>query len=280
MRILVTNDDGIDTPGIGALAAAVAELGEVVVIAPNREFSGASAAIGAIYRGAPTVERREFAGGLEAWAVDGPPALGVFYASNGVFGEPFDLVVSGINPGANTGRSVYYSGTVGACVAARNAGWSGVAVSQHVSYGSIEGQAFEDLLVNQKWHVAAEVGAVFVAALLADLPTIPVIANINVPNLELDEIVGWDLTEVADVAFGSTQSGGLEPIDGMPGHFDVKLSWERQATEPPVSTDVGAVNNAIVAVSYLSPVTHQVGRTDLESAETALSKLVSRLDAD
>lgn len=276
---MVTNDDGIETPGIIHLAAAMAELGEVVVIAPNREFSGASASIGAIHLGTPTVERRTFAGGLEAWAVDGPPALGVFYATNGVFGAPFDLIVSGINPGANTGRAVYYSGTVGACTAGRNAGWSGVAVSQHVDFGSIEGQSFEDILIGQKWHAAATIASVFVAGLLADLPAEPVIANLNVPNLEVADMVGWSLAPIARNRFGPGESGSLSPIVDRPGHFDVKLGWSRQ-TEPPFHTDSGFVNNGIVAVSYLSPVAHQARPDDLTKPESALTALVKRFDAE
>jgi 5'-nucleotidase len=279
VRILVTNDDGIDAPGIIHLAGAMAELGEVVVIAPNREFSGASAAIGAIHLGAPTVERREFEGGLEAWAVDGPPALGVFYAANGVFGAPFDLVVSGINPGANTGRAVYYSGTIGACTAGRNAGWSGVAVSQHVDFGTIEGQAFEDAIAGLKWHSAADVAKAFVSGLLGDLPDEPVIANLNVPNLEIADMTGWRLAPVALNRFGAGDSGSLEPIAHRPGHFDVKLAWTRQL-EPPAGTDVESVNHGIVAVSYLAPVVHQTSRTDLGKPESSLSNLVGRLHDD
>jgi 5'-nucleotidase len=279
VRILVTNDDGIDAPGIIHLAGAMAELGEVVVIAPNREFSGASAAIGAIHLGAPTVERREFDGGLEAWAVDGPPALGVFYATNGVFGEAFDLVVSGINPGANTGRAIYYSGTVGACTAARNAGWSGVAVSQHVDFGTIEGQAFDEAIADLKWHSAAEVAQAFVSGLLADLPSEPVIANLNVPNLEVADMVGWQLAPVALNRFGTGDPGTLVPIADRPGHYDVKLGWTRQH-EPPMGTDVASVHSGIIAVSYLSPVEHQSFRDDLSKPESSLSNLVSQLHAD
>lgn len=276
MRILVSNDDGIDTPGIIHLAGAMADLGEVVVIAPNREFSGASAAIGAIHLGAPTVERRDFDGGLEAWAVDGPPALGVFYATNGVFGAPFDLVVSGINPGANTGRAVYYSGTVGACTAGRNAGWSGVAVSQHVVFGSIEGQAFDEAIAGLKFHAAAEIAKVFVAALLADLPAEPVIANLNVPDLEVADMLGWQLAPIARNRFGLGDSGSLVPIADRPGHYDVKMGWARQ-TVPPIDSDASLVAHGIVSVSYLSPVEHQTHRDDLAAPESALSSLVGRL---
>ena len=136
----------------------------------------------------------------EAWTLNGPPALCVLYARLGLFGEPFDLVVSGINPGANVGRSVYHSGTIGACLTARNGGISGVAVSQAVTGWGVEGQGWGDVVKLQKWHVAAEVARLFVAELVADLPAEPVVVNLNVPNCELDEIEGWELTAV-----------GLEP---------------------------------------------------------------------
>ena len=196
MRILVTNDDGIDGPGLHHLARAMTTHGDVVVVAPDREFSGAGAAIGAIWDFQPHVVRGEIDGVPEAWAVNGPPALAVMYARLGAFGGPFDLVVSGINPGANVGRSIYHSGTVGACLSGRNGGWSGVAVSQASPGWGIEGQAIHDVLANQRWHVAAEVASTFVGGLLADPPHDVVIANINVPNVELDEIEGWAITAV------------------------------------------------------------------------------------
>ncbi|MGA0354821.1 MAG: 5'/3'-nucleotidase SurE, partial [Ilumatobacteraceae bacterium] len=116
MRILVTNDDGISSVGLHRLARAMTAHGEVVVVAPDREFSGAGAAVGAIHLMQPEVHRATVDGIGESWAVSGPPALCVFFARLGAFGGPFDLVVSGINPGANVGRSVYHSGTVGACL--------------------------------------------------------------------------------------------------------------------------------------------------------------------
>jgi 5'-nucleotidase len=113
MRILVTNDDGIDSVGLHVLARAMRPFGEVVIAAPDQEYSGAGAAIGALHIIQPEVHKRQVEGIDTAWAISGPPALCVFFARLGVFGDPFDLVVSGINPGANVGRSVYHSGTVG-----------------------------------------------------------------------------------------------------------------------------------------------------------------------
>ena len=86
MRILVTNDDGIDSVGLHVLARAVRPCGEVVVIAPDREYSGASAAFGALHLIHPEVHRTSIDGIDEAWAVSGPPALCVMFARLGAFG--------------------------------------------------------------------------------------------------------------------------------------------------------------------------------------------------
>jgi 5'-nucleotidase len=122
VRILVTNDDGIDSVGLHVLARAMRSHGEVVIVAPDREYSGASAAFGALHLIQPEVHTAHVEGIDVSWAVSGPPALCVMFARLGAFGAPFDLVVSGINPGANVGRSVYHSGTIGATLTGRNGG--------------------------------------------------------------------------------------------------------------------------------------------------------------
>ena len=134
MRILVTNDDGVDSPGIHALAAAlVADGHDVLVVAPDRrpqrrrclDRSAASAAgprrwNGACGTSSPT---------CRCTRIDAPPATAVFAACLGAFGDLPDLVASGINPGANTGHLVLHSGTVGATLTAAGYGIPGLAVS-------------------------------------------------------------------------------------------------------------------------------------------------------
>src|SRR5258706_8787625 len=118
--------------GLHILARRLVELGEVVVAAPDREYSGAGAALGTLHLIRPEVRRVGVVGVPEAWSVTGPPALCVMFARLGVFGAPFDLVVSGINPGANSGRAIYHSGTVGAALTPRHRGLGRLAVSQPV----------------------------------------------------------------------------------------------------------------------------------------------------
>jgi 5'-nucleotidase len=271
MRILVTNDDGIDAPGILPLAQAMTDLGDVVVIAPDQEFSGASAAIGALYLHRPHVTRRHLPGVPEAWAVNGPPALCVMYAHLGAFGEEFDLVVSGINPGANVGRSVYHSGTVGACLTGRNYGWSGVAVSQAVSGWGVEGQAWDDIVALQKWDTAAIVAHAFVEGLIEHPPSEVVVANLNVPNVDVDAIAGWAVTRVGLHPPRAMSHTTLIPRD-EPDEFDVEVEWG-DAVELPVDTDGGAVEQDVVSVSYLSRLEAQP-RDDLTGAESALDRLL------
>ena len=122
MRILVTNDDGIDSVGLHLLARAMTKHGDVTVVAPDSEYSGASAAFGALHLIKPEVHKVHLEGVERVFTVSGPPALCVFLARLGVFGEAPELVVAGINPGANVGRSVYHSGTIGAALTGRNGG--------------------------------------------------------------------------------------------------------------------------------------------------------------
>lgn len=271
VRILVTNDDGILAPGILPLAEAMTEHGHVSVIAPDTEYSGSGAAIGAIWETQPHVTRHRLPGIDEAWAVNGPPALAVMYARLGAFGEPFDLVVSGINPGANVGRSVYHSGTVGACLSGRNGGWSGVAVSQASAGWGIEGQAWEDVVKLQKWHTAAAVASAFVAGYVKDRPRDVVIANINVPNLELHEIDGWTSTEVGQLPPRAMSKVELVPRPDEPDDFDVDISWGDKV-DLPDDTDGGAVEQGRVSVTYLSRIVAEQ-RSDLATAEAALGEL-------
>jgi len=272
VRILVTNDDGIEAPGLLHLAQAMTEHGDVVVVAPDREFSGASAAIGAIWDFVPEVTRHHLDGVPEAWAVNGPPALAVMYARLGVFGEPFDLVVSGINPGANVGRSVYHSGTVGACLSGRNGGLSGVAVSQAASGWGVEGQAWADVVKNQKFEVAARVASEFVGGLIRDMPTDPVIANLNVPNVELDEIEGWAVTEVGLLPPRAMAKAVLVPDPADPDRFGIDIGWG-EPVDLPEHTDGGAIERNRVSVSYLSRLEAQP-RGDIGGAEEQLDQLL------
>jgi 5'-nucleotidase len=272
VRILVTNDDGVLAPGILPLAQAMTEHGDVTVVAPDSEYSGSSAAIGAIWEHVPHVTRHRLDGVPEAWAVNGPPALAVMYARLGAFGEPFDLVVSGINPGANVGRSVYHSGTIGACLSGRNGGWSGVAVSQAASDWGVEGQAADETISLQQWETAAAVASAFVGGYIADPPLDVVIANINVPNCPIGELRGWSIAEVGLLPPRSISKAALVPRPDDPDEFDVDVAWG-DPIDLPDHTDGGLIERGEVSVTYLSRLRAE-SRSDMGSAERALDDLL------
>jgi 5'-nucleotidase len=231
MRLLVTNDDGVDSPGLAALAAAVAAEGhEVLVAAPLEDCSGSSSAIGPVAQNnGISYESVALPGapGLEALGVDGPPALIVLLARLGGFGPPPELVVSGINPGHNTGRSTLHSGTVGAALTAANLGISGLAVSTGAG-------------AEIHWDTAAQI-AVLAMRWLVGAPKTTVV-NLNVPNVALADLAGVSLARLA--SFGTVRSAITDAGRG-------KLQFELRDTDVELDpdTDTALVARGIVAVT-------------------------------
>lgn len=130
LRVLITNDNGIDDPKIIALARAFSHDAEVWVVAPARDQSGTGAKMTFIETGKLAADRREIGEGIQAWAVDGTPGDCVVFAGAVLMSEnPPDLVVSGINGGPNLGMEWLYSGTIGAARVAALGGIPAVAVS-------------------------------------------------------------------------------------------------------------------------------------------------------
>ena len=259
MRILVTNDDGIDSVGLHVLARALRPIGDVVIAAPDREYSGYGAALGSFSEMKPEVHQASVDGIDESYAVTGAPALCAMFGRLGLFGE-IDLLVSGINPGANVGRSVYHSGPVGAAHHARNRGLGSMAVSQASEDGGVQGQGWADMLAKQEWQSEADGAAAVVAELATDPPDDPVLLNINVPNTPVADILGWRRTTVGTVPPRSVVTAELEPKKGHEGAFNVKMEWG-DSVSPPVETDAGAVMAGFVSITWL-------GRLDDTSANT------------
>ncbi len=275
-RILVTNDDGIDSVALHELAQAMQPLGEVVVVAPDREYSGFGAAIGDIWTRNPEAHDGHIDGVDEAYAISGPPALCVMYANLGAFGRRPDLIVSGVNPGANLGRSVYHSGTVGAALAGRVHGIPGIAVSQELKI-SAEGQAWPDIVAAVDWQpavtVAAEaVGAMIEAGLVGEnsQPLDPAdvrVLNINVPAGPMSEIAGWKWAEVATKPRTAMATASLSPKPGFKGQYHVNVTFETPL-ERTEGTDTWAVDNGYVSLTWLSTL------SALAASETAATKLI------
>lgn len=277
VRILVTNDDGIDSEGLVCLARAMTAHGDVTVVAPDREYSGASAALGAIHEIRPEVRRVPLEGAGEAWSVSGPPGLCVMFATLGVFDHHFDLVVSGINPGANVGRSICHSGTVGAAVTARNRGIPAVAVSQSVAGFGVEGQAWDEMLQGIHWDSAAEVTSAVVAALAGMEKLQPLVVNINVPNLPVADMAGWSRAGVGTVPPRVVEGGRLDPVEGHPGTFRVTMDWG-DAIDLPAGTDGGVLERDRVAITFLNCMADVSSPLDPAAEDAAYPAVAAALD--
>jgi len=239
VRVLVTNDDGIDARGLEELATALDDRGhDVVVVAPLEDCSGYGAAIGPIHLTGQLAFKEVTVGDLAhlpAYAIDGPPALAVLAACQGGFGIPPTLVVSGINAGANTGGAILHSGTVGAALTAANLGFPAVAVS--LAHGP-----------DPAWRTAAAVSASIVEWLGA-VGTVehPVVLNVNVPNLALRWLRG---VRIGTVATGGIIQSGFVP--GAGGHLQLEMT--SPGRPPSADSDTGLVSSGYVAVTELQGV--------------------------
>lgn len=173
-RVLVTNDDGIDAPGLLSLALAIRAKGfDVVIAAPATQSSGSSASIMAHESdGRIAIDRRTLTGlsAVPTYAVHASPGLIALIGACGGFGDAADIVASGVNHGANVGRAILHSGTVGAALTGGLYGAWGVAVSLDVG----------DSPTEFHWDTASEA----VVGLLPELMGHPrgTVINVNVPN--------------------------------------------------------------------------------------------------
>jgi 5'-nucleotidase len=251
MRVLVTNDDGIAAPGLRYLARAAADRGhDVVVAAPDDEASGVSAALSAVAEeGRVMVERHELRdlSGIPAYGVAASPAYIVVLAGLGAFGDPPDVVLSGINRGANAGHAVLHSGTVGAALTAAAAGRSALAVSLDVltpgtASAASGGNAIAALdLVDDEarhWATAADLAGRLLPA-LEDAPAGTVL-NLNVPDRPADRVAGVRRGTLS--RFGQTQMAIAEAGEGF-----VRTAVEESGARNEDGTDL-----ALLAEGYAS----------------------------
>ncbi|GJM10903.1 MAG: 5'-nucleotidase SurE [Lysobacteraceae bacterium] len=178
MHFLVSNDDGFDAPGIAVLAKAMADLGRVTMVAPDRDRSGAS---NSLTLDQPIRARRRGEGNF---SVAGTPTDCVHLALTGLLQDQPDMVVSGINYGANVGDDVLYSGTVAAAMEGRFLGLPAMAVSLVT-----QGKA-------QNFDSAGLAAARITRRLLVDPLPADTILNVNVPDLPMDQIKGYEVTRL------------------------------------------------------------------------------------
>lgn len=183
MHILVTNDDGVTAPGLLALVQAVKQLGKVTVLAPDHNWS-ASGHVKTLHR---PLRAKEvcLADGTPALASDGAPSDCVALALLGLIKEPIDLVLSGVNPYANIGHDLTYSGTVTAAMEAAIFGLPAAAFSLNSD---------DDTPQPLDYAAAGQVARLVAEKLLAHPMPPHILLNVNIPCLPFDQLRGMRLT--------------------------------------------------------------------------------------
>lgn len=228
MNILVSNDDGVFAPGLEALYQELCKLGKVTVVAPDRNHSGASSSLTLIN----PLRVQQHANGF--YSVNGTPTDCVHLAISQLMDETPDIVVAGVNHGANLGDDTFYSGTVAAAAEGRHLGLPAVAMSL---------ASHEDTNLV----CAAKVAKQVVENLIAHPIPSDQILNVNVPDISFEQLQGFKVTRL-----GSRHKAELMQKQQDPWGRDIywygKLGQELDATQ---GTDFHAINSNKVSITPL-----------------------------
>ena len=234
MHILVTNDDGVHAPGLLALTQAMRALGEVTVLAPDRNWS-ASGHVKTLDRPL-RVRETVLADGFPALTSDGAPSDCVALALLGRV-KPVDLVVSGINPHGNFGHDVTYSGTVTAAMEAVIAGVPGIAFSLETPH---------EVSPHDYAPAAAMAQKIAAQAISRGIPE-GVALNVNIPYLPLEEIKGIVITRQGLRVYRDELIRRVDP-QGRPYYW---IGGEAPTGIAESGTDFGAVAEGYVSITPL-----------------------------
>jgi len=240
-RILISNDDGVHAPGIAALAQTLQAIGDVTIVAPAENFSGAGHSIvttAPVFR-----EDLTLPNGLKAIGLTATPASTVDIALRNIMATPPDLVVTGINRGYNLGLSIYVSGTNGAAREAAFRGIPAIATSLETAASPQElGSAAEEVL-----GVARRVKQ-------HGMPKYSFL-NVNIPTRPAGGYKGYMVTTAANVKGGMESFAEVKrPATNQTVYWDV---YTPENAPAPQGTDIWAVSNGYVSVTPL-----KVGETD------------------
>lgn len=239
MRILVTNDDGVDAPGILALRQAVDHLGEVFVIAPDTNRS--AIARGITIHDPLVVDDAEMDDGFPAYSISGTPVDCVRLGALGLIGDPPDVVVSGANLGLNLGDDVTYSGTVAAALEGVMLGIPAIAVSQDaLGGGSGPGLRYDFAAVT------AFAAKLVPLACEANFPR-NVIFNVNGPGVPAAGLAGARVTRLGRRVYDDSLV--LEATMGTARHF--RIYGEPMSHDKQPGTDLSAVDDNVLSVTPL-----------------------------
>ncbi len=234
MHILVTNDDGVYAPGLLALAQAMRPFGKVSVLAPDRNWS-ASGHVKTLHRPL-RVKQVQLADGSPAYASDGAPSDCVALAVLGVLPEAIDLVVSGINPNANVGHDVTYSGTVTAAMEGAIWGLPSLAFSLDRK------DADHNVL---HYATAAAVAAHMLPLVIENGLPDQVLLNVNIPNQPLEALRGWRTTRLGLRIYRDELVRREDPR-GKPYYW---IGGDEPTGVPEEGTDIGALAGNYISLT-------------------------------
>ncbi len=227
-NILISNDDGVFAPGLSALANALSEVASIQVVAPDRNRSGAS---NALTLDRPVDAHRHDNGFV---SLSGTPTDCVHMGVSGLFGAVPDIVVSGINAGANLGDDVIYSGTVAAAMEGRSLGLPPIAVSLAGHYP-------------KHYETAAAIAKTIVENVSSlGLPARSVL-NVNVPDLPLSDIQGIHITRLGHRAAAGKPESSKDPR----GKVRYWVAGAGDALDNAPGTDFYAVEHGFVSITPL-----------------------------
>ena len=236
VHILVTNDDGVTAPGLLALAKEMEVLGKVSILAPDRNWS-ASGHVKTMHRPL-RVKEIQLSDGIQALATDGAPSDCVALAVLGILTEKIDLVVSGINPNANLGYDVTYSGTVTAAMEATIWGLPGIAVSLDSPENHL-GELDYEMAARVARQVAEKVNR-------RGLPK-GTLLNVNVPYMPLTELAGFKITRQGLRVYRDELDRRLDPRN-RPYYW---IGGQSPTGVPEEGTDFGALKQGFVSITPL-----------------------------
>ncbi len=236
MNILVTNDDGITAPGLLALAQKMRTIGEVSILAPDRNWSGGGH-VKTLDRPL-RIKEVQLADGSFGYASDGAPSDCVALALLGFIEKKFDLVVSGINPMPNLGHDVTYSGTVTAAMEAVIWGIPGIAFSLDSKENHLS-------LIN--YETAAQVAGMVVQNFAEHKLPRGILLNVNIPFLRSNKIKGFHATRLGLRVYRDRLDKRLDPR-GRPYYW---IGGDSPTGIPEEDTDVGALSEGYVTITPL-----------------------------
>ena len=234
MKILVTNDDGIYARGLWSLVRELTKVGEVIVVAPDREQSAIGTAV-TLHQPLRFSQVTPLVKEVKAYMVEGTPADSVILALELVAREEIGIVFSGINEGANLGDDVLLSGTVGAALQGYFRNIPAIALS---------------VMIGERMHyeVAARLGFLLATRISASPPSQGILLNVNLPNLPLSEIKGVEVTRLACRSYRDSVEEGF---DGKRKYYWIvrgEPQWKKAK-----GTDIWAVEEGKISLTPLHP---------------------------